>query len=131
MLLAKSAATFAHKVVQTKKPPIIYEATRIPALRRTCQELSSKINPRTQRQKRGIIYRIPRIFNNLDNDLKLLTVAKFKHRLENMRYQILKLTDFTISMWYGLSIHLTSLYLTMTWTIGMDLTTPKNFPSGK
>ena len=51
--------------------------------------------------------------------------------LGNMRYWILKSTDFTISMWDGLLIHSTNLYLTMIWTIGTDLMTPKDFPSSK
>ena len=45
-----------------------------------------KNQPQNPEAKQKIIYRILRIFNNLHNDLKFLTVAKFKHRVR--KYEI-------------------------------------------
>ena len=84
-VLTNAATSFAHKVVVNKKPEPIYETIKFPTQRRACQMLSSKLQVRTKRRKRGLIYRIPALYNNIPSNLKFLNTKKFKIQLKKYK----------------------------------------------
>ena len=81
-VLNKSAAIFSHKVLNSGRPQPIYKMIRFPTHMRACKDKASQIGAWTKRSKRGLIYRIPIIYNALPYDLKHLNVKKFRLKLK-------------------------------------------------
>ena len=81
-LLSRNAAIYAHKIVREQKPEVSFYTIRVPLFPRACQDLFSRIEPRTIRHKRSLIYRIPKIFNTIPSALKFLPTKLFRKRVK-------------------------------------------------
>ena len=80
-MLINITAKFAHRVVTFYEPEPIYKTIHVPTHPRSCQELFSTLKAKTNRRKRCLIIRLPKVYNSIPSCLKLLNPYSFKKKL--------------------------------------------------
>ena len=80
-MLINATAKFAHRVVTLHEPEPIYKTIHVPTHPRSCQELFSTLKAKTNRRKRCLIIRLPKVYNSIPSCLKLLNPYSFKKKL--------------------------------------------------
>ena len=81
-LLKRYLFSFAHKVIHQKRPRTIYNTLKFPTFPRKCKDIFSSLQARTDRRKRTLTLRVPKIFNSIPQELKYVNPQVFKTRIK-------------------------------------------------
>ena len=81
-MILKKSMIFTHKMILTMKPKKLISLIRFPKLRRN-PKFTLKYNPKTEKFKRNMIYESLRIYNELPQDMKKMSMKQFKKAMKN------------------------------------------------